>query len=408
MSTEIPNTPEARIGYNTLQLANAPVSQSNYGGVGTTGLSKGSSTGYLDYLDYDTSNDNLNYATSNLYNNNNYGLTGLGQSYGSTSYDDNLSYRQLLRRRQGLLAGGAGGFNQLNQLSQYGGGGRQLNNAAGSAGQLNQLSQVGNSPAAGQLSQLGNQLGFGGGGQLGNTLGQLGNLGKVDNLGLASSGYGNTGLGYGGTGGGYGGGYGGPVSIVSGYGPSQQCETGINPLLALLTLAGAAVGFYFMYIRLTMSTGRKFPGKYQANDFESVLDFAWMGMTKKRKLKGEKNCLKKIDRSLVFIVLFFIGWKMKLNFNLTLFIIVGLEEFEDKVDKIANGQDDESWIGQLYNQFSTNLGIDGGKIDDEDIGSMDGLEPPIIDEKWGLEDIRKLHEPEGNFNFQLLVFKILF
>ena len=94
---------------------------------------------------------------------------------------------------------------------------------------------------------------------------------------------------------------------------------------------------------------------------------------------------------------------MKLNFNLTLFIIVGLEEFEDKVDKIANGQDDESWIGQLYNQFSTNLGIDGGKIDDEDIGSMDGLEPPIIDEKWGLEDIRKLHEPEGNFNIQFLV-----
>ena len=72
------------------------------------------------------------------------------------------------------------------------------------------------------------------------------------------------------------------------------------------------------------------------------------------------------------------------------------------MDKIANGQDDESWIGQLYNQFSTNLGIDGGKIDDEDIGSMDGLEPPIIDEKWGLEDIRKLHEPEGNFSLSVL------
>ena len=254
MSTETPNAPEARIGYNTLQLANSPVSQFN--GLGTTGLS--SKAGYLDYLDYDTSNDNFNYATSNLYNNNNYGLTtGLGQSYGSSSYDDNLSYRQLMRRRQGLLAGGeaAGGFNQL---SQYGGGvGRQLNNNAGSAGQLNQLG--GNQ--AGQM----NQLGFGGL----NNLGQLGNLGKVDNLGLASSGYGHSG-------------YGGPISIVSGYGPSQQCETGINPLLALLTLAGAAVGFYFMYIRLTMSTGRKFPGKYQAaSDFESVLDFAWMGNRKK-------------------------------------------------------------------------------------------------------------------------------
>merc|ERR1711976_754236 len=62
------------------------------------------------------------------------------------------------------------------------------------------------------------------------------------------------------------------------------------------------------------------------------------------------------------------------------FLQQGLEEFEDKVDKIANGQDDESWIGQLYNQFSTNLGIDGGKIDDADIGSMDGLEPPAVDE----------------------------
>ena len=277
MSTETPNAPEARIGYNTLQLANSPVSQFN--GLGTTGLS--SKAGYLDYLDYDTSNDNLNYANSNLYNNNNYGLTtGLGQSYGSSSYDDNLSYRQLMRRRQGLLAGGeaAGGFNQL---SQYGGGvGRQLNNNAGSAGQLNQLG--GNQ--AGQM----NQLGFGGL----NNLGQLGNLGKVDNLGLASSGYGHSG--YGATGGGYG----GPISIVSGYGPSQQCETGINPLLALLTLAGAAVGFYFMYIRLTMSTGRKFPGKYQAaSDFESVLDFAWMG-----------NRTKKNNRSLVFIVL--LGWRI--------------------------------------------------------------------------------------------------
>ena len=79
----------------------------------------------------------------------------------------------------------------------------------------------------------------------------------------------------------------------------------------------------------------------------------------------------------------------------------GLEEFEDKVDKIASGQDEESWIGQLYNQFSSNFGIDGGKIDDADIGSMDGLEPPIIDETWGLEDIKKLHENESEGNVHL-------
>ena len=78
------------------------------------------------------------------------------------------------------------------------------------------------------------------------------------------------------------------------------------------------------------------------------------------------------------------------------------------MDKIANGQDDESWIGQLYNQFSTNLGIDGGKIDDADIGSMDGLEPPAVDEKWGLEDIRKLHEPEGKILLQSHLYLLIF
>ena len=77
-----------------------------------------------------------------------------------------------------------------------------------------------------------------------------------------------------------------------------------------------------------------------------------------------------------------------------------MEEFEDKVDKIANGQDDNSWIGQLYQQFSSNIGIDGSKIDDDDIGDKDGLEPPILDETWGLEDIHKLHESEeGNIDF---------
>ena len=79
-------------------------------------------------------------------------------------------------------------------------------------------------------------------------------------------------------------------------------------------------------------------------------------------------------------------------------IFTGLEEFEDKVDKIANGQDDNSWIGQLYQQFSNNFGMDGSVIDDEEIGDKEGLEPPILDETWGLEDIHKLHETEfGKF-----------
>ena len=77
-------------------------------------------------------------------------------------------------------------------------------------------------------------------------------------------------------------------------------------------------------------------------------------------------------------------------------VFAGLEEFEEKVDKIANGQDDNTWIGQLYQQFSNSLGIDGSSIDDKDLGSQEGLEPPILDETWGLEDIHKLHE-DGKF-----------
>ena len=90
----------------------------------------------------------------------------------------------------------------------------------------------------------------------------------------------------------------------------------------------------------------------------------------------------------------------ELNFQILKCIyssFAGLEEFEDKVDKIANGQDDDSWIGQLYNTFSSNFGMDGSKIDNTELGPKDGLEPPILDETWGLEDLTKLHEEdEGN------------
>ena len=60
------------------------------------------------------------------------------------------------------------------------------------------------------------------------------------------------------------------------------------------------------------------------------------------------------------------------------------------MDKIANGQDDESWIGQLYNQFSTNLGIDGGKIDDEDIGTLGFWDWRIVGLMLGVVGFRDL------------------
>merc|ERR1712117_320430 len=60
----------------------------------------------------------------------------------------------------------------------------------------------------------------------------------------------------------------------------------------------------------------------------------------------------------------------------------GLEEFEEKIDRIAEGEDDgeNSWISKIYNQFS--FFNDG----DNSLGEndMDGLEPPLLDETWGL------------------------
>ena len=63
-------------------------------------------------------------------------------------------------------------------------------------------------------------------------------------------------------------------------------------------------------------------------------------------------------------------------------IYTGLEEFEEKIDKIAEGEDDgeNSWISKIYNQFS--FFNDGQNSLEEN--DMDGLEPPILDETWGL------------------------
>jgi hypothetical protein len=224
---------EPRIGYNTLmatqnrRLGTVGGANSGYGNmIGATGnvaapaavqSNDGNSGGYLDYLDSNDYFGTLGNGYSNTYSN---------------TYTNNggLSRRKHLRRRNGLL------------------------NAAGS----------------GVVGRVGNQL---------KTAAATTGLGM---LGLGSSGYGGGSSGYGGGGqSGYGGGsgYGGsPVSVVSGYGPSQQCESGINPLLALLTLAGAAIGFYYIFIKLTMSTGRRNFGN-SATMFESIADMTWIGQT---------------------------------------------------------------------------------------------------------------------------------
>ena len=61
--------------------------------------------------------------------------------------------------------------------------------------------------------------------------------------------------------------------------------------------------------------------------------------------------------------------------------ISGLEEFEEKVDKIAEGQDTgDSWISQIFNQFSFLNDVDNQFTETD----LDGIEPPILDETWGL------------------------
>ena len=47
-----------------------------------------------------------------------------------------------------------------------------------------------------------------------------------------------------------------PVSVVSGYGQSTtECDKGLNPLLTLITLAGAALGGYLVFNKLTAGAG---------------------------------------------------------------------------------------------------------------------------------------------------------
>ena len=71
---------------------------------------------------------------------------------------------------------------------------------------------------------------------------------------------------------------------------------------------------------------------------------------------------------------------MKIN------IFLGLEDFENKIDNIASGVDNnpDSWINKIYSEFNGALEDNG-----EDFSEVDGLEPPMLDETWGLKDDQK-------------------
>ena len=63
-----------------------------------------------------------------------------------------------------------------------------------------------------------------------------------------------------------------------------------------------------------------------------------------------------------------------------------MEDFENKIDKLASGgvdDDEHSWISTIYNEFNGN---NGSENTDEDFNEIEGLEPPMLDETWGLKD----------------------
>ena len=84
--------------------------------------------------------------------------------------------------------------------------------------------------------------------------------------------------------------------------------------------------------------------------------------------------------------------------------IKGLEEFENKVDQIAAGHEENSWISSLYKKFSDNF--ISGNADAIQDDQMDGMEPPMLDETWGLEDIQRLHQ-ENSSKLVLLTMLLL-
>ncbi len=87
------------------------------------------------------------------------------------------------------------------------------------------------------------------------------------------------------------------------------------------------------------------------------------------------------------------GYKSILTCYIFSLRYIGLEEFEDKIDKIAGGADsgEGSWLGSLYKKFKGSFLEGNGMDETADAGvSMDGMEPPILDETWGLDDVKTL------------------
>ena len=67
---------------------------------------------------------------------------------------------------------------------------------------------------------------------------------------------------------------------------------------------------------------------------------------------------------------------------------LGLEEFQEKMENFGNGildENDSSWIGQMVKKFFR-LRTDEDELGDPNPEYDEGLEPPVLDLRWGLDD----------------------
>merc|ERR1712141_869490 len=121
---------------------------------------------------------------------------------------------------------------------------------------------------------------------------------------------------------------------------SPCAKGGANPILLFIIMAAAGVGFYFVYQKYVALAAAGGNGR----TMDSPTEF----------------------------------------FD---YILTGLEDFENKIDKLASGgvdDDEHSWISTIYNEFNGNNGSENNT--DEDFNEIEGLEPPMLDETWGLKD----------------------
>ncbi|XP_040571075.1 uncharacterized protein [Lepeophtheirus salmonis] len=148
--------------------------------------------------------------------------------------------------------------------------------------------------------------------------------------------------------------YGGDVGYGGGGGHSE-CETGVSIGLLLTAALGIGVMLFTLFTKITMGRRRR---RREIDEYTDMIpDFLPIVMS-------------------------------------------GLEDLEERVDKLVVGQNDEtSWISSLYNKFKGTVSNNDTDSSDED--GLEGLEPPNLDETWGLADTNLFDEEDSNQNSTL-------